>query len=129
MDDNVIAVEGASNEDLRALYSLAEALLFPSLAEGFGWPIAEALACGCRVLTSNRAPMTEVGGEAAVYADPDDEAGAAVRLRDLLGEPPEARRARVEAGLHQATLFSTRAMIDAYERIYHESSGARAASA
>jgi Glycosyltransferase len=63
--DRIHALTKVDNEDLHALYSLADFLLFPSLAEGFGWPIAEAMACGCPVVTSNRAPMTEVGGAAA----------------------------------------------------------------
>ncbi|MFT3735913.1 MAG: glycosyltransferase [Rhodocyclaceae bacterium] len=53
---------GASAAVLHAAYSRARALLFPSLAEGFGWPIVEAQACGCPVLTTNEAPMNEVGG-------------------------------------------------------------------
>src|SRR5277367_2456092 len=59
-----------SNEELRALYSGAIALLFPSREEGFGWPILEAQACGCPVITSNRPPMTEIAGEGAVFIDP-----------------------------------------------------------
>ena len=55
------------NEALAALYSGAELLLFPSLEEGFGWPIIEAQASGCRVVTTGKAPMTEVGGNAAFY--------------------------------------------------------------
>ncbi len=62
LEDAAVERAGLPEEDLRALYSCAEALLFPSLAEGFGWPVAEAQACGCPVVTSNRAPMTEVGG-------------------------------------------------------------------
>jgi len=52
---------------LHALYARTEALLFPSLAEGFGWPIAEAMACGSPVLTTGEPPMTEVGADVAVY--------------------------------------------------------------
>ena len=52
---------------LNIAYSGASLLLYPSLNEGFGWPIAEALAAGCPVITTNEAPMTEVGGEAAFY--------------------------------------------------------------
>jgi glycosyltransferase involved in cell wall biosynthesis len=57
VDDNIV----------RYAYSAATLLLFPSLAEGFGWPIAEAMACGCVVVTTNKAPMTEVGENAALY--------------------------------------------------------------
>jgi glycosyltransferase involved in cell wall biosynthesis len=57
---------GVSNDDLAALYSGAELLLFPSLEEGFGWPIIEAQACNCRVVTTRKPPMTEVAGDAAI---------------------------------------------------------------
>ena len=66
-----------SNEDLRALYSGAAALLFPSRHEGFGWPILEAQASGCPVITTNRPPMTEVAGAAAILIDPDQPVAAA----------------------------------------------------
>lgn len=56
--------------DLPALYSGAQAFLFPSLFEGFGLPILEALSCGCPVLTSNLSSMPEVAGEAAILVDP-----------------------------------------------------------
>jgi len=56
--------------DLPALYRQATAVLFPSLYEGFGLPVAEAMACGIPVLTSRVSSLPEVGGEAAVYIDP-----------------------------------------------------------
>lgn len=59
--------QGLDNTALQAAYSTAGALLFPSLAEGFGWPIVEAQACGCPVITTDDAPMTEVGGAQAIY--------------------------------------------------------------
>src|SRR2546425_145083 len=57
-------------EDLRALYSLARVFVYPSLWEGFGMPVLEAMACGCPVVTSNVSSMPEVAGEAAVLVDP-----------------------------------------------------------
>lgn len=58
------------DEKLPALYSGAEAFLFPSLFEGFGLPILEAQACGCPVITSNISSMPEIAGKGAVYVDP-----------------------------------------------------------
>ncbi|MFC1789200.1 glycosyltransferase family 4 protein, partial [Thermodesulfobacteriota bacterium] len=58
--DRIRELSNVTNEQLCALYSAAEALIFPSLSEGFGWPIIEAQACGCPVFTSNRRLMTEV---------------------------------------------------------------------
>lgn len=59
--------QGLDNETLQAAYSIARVFLFPSLAEGFGWPIVEAQACGCPVLTTGEPPMNEVGGPNAAY--------------------------------------------------------------
>ena len=77
LTDRIIEATKASNEDIRALYSGAEALLFPSLEEGFGWPVIEAQVCGCPVITSARSPMLEIAGDAAVFIDPENPAAAA----------------------------------------------------
>ncbi|WP_233869136.1 glycosyltransferase family 4 protein [Paraburkholderia adhaesiva] len=101
----VRTVEDASHALLVALYSGAQALIFPSLNEGFGWPIVEAQACGCPVFASNRAPFPEVGADAAVYFDPGDcaAAAAAIETADF-----EAMR---RAGFGNAARFSTDEMI------------------
>jgi glycosyltransferase involved in cell wall biosynthesis len=110
----VLELTGVSEEDLRALYSCAELMLFPSLAEGFGWPIAEAQACGCPVITSGRAPMTEVGGEAAQYLDPENLDSAPKVILDVL-QNKEDLAAR---GLRNASRFITDKMVDAYAATY-----------
>jgi hypothetical protein len=58
----VVFARGLTNEALEVAYSSAGLLLFPSLAEGFGWPIIEAQACGCPVLTTAEPPRNEIGG-------------------------------------------------------------------
>ncbi len=67
---NVIFLQNIENETLQFLYSNAIGLLFPSHYEGFGWPIIEALACGCPVMTTERAPMSEIGEDVANYIQP-----------------------------------------------------------
>jgi glycosyltransferase involved in cell wall biosynthesis len=114
----VQTVTSADNEDLRAFYSLAEALLFPSLMEGFGWPIIEAQACGCPVATTNAEPMLEAGGDAAAYLETRDWPASARVLRDLLGESAEARAQRVAKGFANAARYSSEEMIDAYLQQY-----------
>ncbi len=110
-----------SNEDLAAFYSTARGLIFPSWDEGFGWPIAEAQACGCPVFTSNREPMTEVGGHAAVYFDPADPAAAASRILAALPEEA-ALRAR---GLARAERWTAHRMLDHYATLYRSLAGSR----
>ncbi len=114
----VLCLTDASNEELNACYTLAEVFVFPSLAEGYGWPIAEAMACGCRVITTNREPMTEVGGAVAAYASPEDIDGFAKAVGRLLDEKGEARAERVKRGLERAVEFSTDTMVDAYMERY-----------
>ncbi|WP_028669046.1 glycosyltransferase [Runella zeae] len=67
--DDIHFVINASDELVKLAYQGADLFLFPSLEEGFGWPIAEAMASGCPVVTTQNAPMTEVGGDAAFYLD------------------------------------------------------------
>src|SRR5205823_13895158 len=60
------------DEELARLYRGARCLVYASLYEGFGLPVAEALACGCPVVTSAGSAMAEVAGDDAVYVDPED---------------------------------------------------------
>ena len=115
---DVICLQGVNKETLRALYSAAELLLFPSWEEGFGWPVIEAQACGCRVVTTNRAPMTEVGGDAAFYIDPQDTEGAAEAVRSVLGQSSAEKQATIESGLVNTGRFSDERMIEEYLEVY-----------
>ena len=97
----MLRIGPADDATLRALYAQALALVFPSLYEGFGLPLAEAMTCGCPVITSAQAPMTEVCGPAALYADPLDEVELAEAMQVLLTQPAEVERLRT-AGLARA---------------------------
>ena len=119
-------IQNLPSETIQAAYSYADALLFPSLAEGFGWPLIEAQACGCSVITTNEPPMNEVAGDAAVYLprlqygeDVDRWAlqGAAA-LRSLLGESAEDRLRRAQRGREWANMFNADRSIQAYLAIY-----------
>jgi len=116
MNCRVVELENVSNRDLQALYSSAQGLIFPSLYEGFGWPIIEAQSCGCPVFTSNRAPMTEVAGEGAVFFDPTNEIQAALSIAQGIDRKDEL----VAAGYENIKRFSREAMragyLDAYEK-------------
>jgi glycosyltransferase involved in cell wall biosynthesis len=105
-----------SNEDLQALYSGALALIFPSREEGFGWPILEAQACGCPVITSNRAPMTEIAGNAALFIDPDNPECAAQTIAERAGEFSLLR----QAGFENLTRFTVHQAISAYLEVYEQ---------
>jgi glycosyltransferase involved in cell wall biosynthesis len=87
---NVTWCENVSDEELAALYRGARCLVYASLYEGFGIPVAEALACGCPVVTSIGSPMAELAGGDAVLVDPRDVAS----IRDGIARAPRlaARR-------------------------------------
>ena len=93
------------DEDLPDLYCGADLLVFPSLYEGFGIPILEAMQCGTPVVSSNTSSMPEVGGDAAVYFDPLDEGAIAEAIRTPL-EDPALRDRMSTAGKERATLFT-----------------------
>lgn len=111
-----------SGAELRALYSQAALFVFPSLYEGFGWPIIEAQACGTLVATSDRNPMSEVAGNGAILIDPEDAAASADRIAGLTGEQREAIR---RLGLSNARRFSPEAMLAGYEALYESVLSAR----
>jgi glycosyltransferase involved in cell wall biosynthesis len=105
--------------DLPAVYAGAQALVFPSLYEGFGLPVLEAMACGTPVAASNASSIPEVGGEAALYFDPTDTGEMVVTVRRLLRDAGLQDELRTR-GLARAARFSweltaarTRAVYDA----------------
>lgn len=123
MENRVLERSGLHNDTLRALYSEALALVFPSTSEGLGLPILEAQACGCPVFTSNRAPMTEVGGDAALYFNPDNAEEAAEIIAHGLANTKDLteriRRGRANIESH----FKTERMAADYHRLYETIAG------
>ncbi len=114
--DHLVPCHHPDDATVRASYAHAEALFFPSLEEGFGWPIIEAQAQGCLVVTTNRPPMTETGGSTALYVDPSlpEEAAPSIlpRLEEARAAGPVAlRRAH-------ALSFSVEAFAVGYRRLY-----------
>jgi len=90
--------------DLPHLYAGAEIFVFPSLYEGFGLPVLEAMACGTAVITSRTTSLPEVAGDAALLVDPGSAEEIAEAMRSLLARPP-LRDEYVRRGLARARLF------------------------
>ncbi len=109
-----------ADDELGLLYRRCALFAYPSLGEGFGLPVLEALAAGAPVLTSDRSSLPEVGGDAAVYCDPTDVGSIADALGALLGDPLQRRRLR-RAGPQRASMYSwdrtAAAVLDALEAI------------
>lgn len=117
-----------ADADLPVLYSLSKVFLFPSLSEGFGMPIVEAMACGTPVITSNISSMPEIAGNAALLADPYNPDDIAQALVTLSGN--EAMRTKkIAAGLLNTRRFSWNNTADKvlglYERVFQLAKGAR----
>ncbi len=107
---------------LIALRRAALAELFVSRAEGFGYPVIEAMACGCPVITSNCSSMREIAGDAAVLVDPEDHAAIVDALRMLESRSDERRRLR-DAGLAHCRQFSLERMASETLDVYRASIG------
>ena len=111
-----------SDEQLVELYRGADCLVFPSLYEGFGFPVLEAMACGTPVVCANRTSLPEVAGDAAVLVDPDDTDAFAAALAEVLSS--EARREELAAaGLARAQEFTWRRCADLTVGVYHRAAG------
>lgn len=83
----IIETGRVDDDDLNALYSLADLFVQPSIIEGFGLPLAEAMACGCAVICSETSSLPEVVGDAALLFDPLDEGAIAAAMREVLTTP------------------------------------------
>jgi glycosyltransferase involved in cell wall biosynthesis len=91
-------------------------MLFPSLEEGFGWPILEAQACGCPVAIRDRPPMNDVAGRVAILIDPAKPESAARTIATAL---EETTRMRAD-GLRNAASYSAERMLERCEGLYRE---------
>ena len=104
-------------ERLPAILRGAEAMVFPSLFEGFGLPPLEAMACGVPVAASDRGAVGEVAGDAALAFDPTDTEAIAAAIERVTSD--EALRARLrERGLQRAARFTWAACADAHLAAY-----------
>jgi glycosyltransferase involved in cell wall biosynthesis len=118
LDDAVRFVGEIAQEDTPALYSAATLLAWPSLYEGFGLPVLEAMACGTPVVTSSTSSLPEVAGDAARLVDPRDVDAMATAITTLL-EDSDARAQLVERGLRRAAEFTWDRVAATTVDVYH----------
>lgn len=105
LENRVILPGHLPEEQLASTMSAARALLFPSLAEGFGLPVLEAMAAGTPVVVAERSPMKEVAGQAGFFFDPDWPESFRTAVRRVLNDEDE-RQKRIAAGRARAQQFS-----------------------
>lgn len=106
-----------SEKELVALYKNAEMFVMPSLEEGFGIPILEAMACSCPIASSNAGSLPEVGGEAALYFDPKNEEEMIRRISQLLDDK-KLREILIKKGEQRYKKFSWQEMAIQTSKIY-----------
>jgi len=123
---NIFFISGVDNKGLSSFYSLAKLFIFPSKYEGFGWPVAEAMKCGCPVLTTNEPPMNEVGAKAAFYiplfkTNGDEKEWAkesAAKVKEIIElKTPEIEK-NINMGFEQIKLFDIETILDSYQDFY-----------
>lgn len=120
--DDVRLLDWVSGPELEGLYALAAVFAFPSLNEGFGLPVLEAMTRGVPVVCSNSSALPEVAGDAALLLNPDDPAAITAAIERVLGDPAEAARLRA-AGIAQAAKFTWAATAHATAASYERTMG------
>lgn len=118
LGDRVTELASVTDEELAALYSMADLFVHPSLAEGFGAPVLEAMACGSPVACSNTTSLPEVVDQAALLFDPTSADGIAHAMRRAL-ESPQLRADLRARGLARAATFSWEKAARATLGLYH----------
>lgn len=119
LDDMVIVLGYLPDDDLPGLYNLARLMAFPSLAEGFGIPLLEAMACGCPIACSAVTALPEVVGSAAVLFDPRSVEAMAAAIWTLWDDDTLRRELQAK-GLERARLFSRDTMARQTIQVYEQ---------
>ena len=117
-----------TGEDLRVLYSRAECLAFPSLFEGFGLPVLEAMACGCPVVGSDRSAVPEVVGDAGCVVNPEDSPAFAEAILTVASDD-QVRSRLIAAGRSRAADFSWARTASMTQSVYEDAAARNGAPA
>jgi glycosyltransferase involved in cell wall biosynthesis len=126
LEDDVVLPGYVPDEDLPAIYSAADLFAFPSLREGFGLPVLEAMACGVPVVTSNVSALPEVVGDAGLLVSPRDVPALAAAIERVLADPHLQQALRAK-GMARAAFFSwdraARETLAVYESVLRRDTG------
>jgi glycosyltransferase involved in cell wall biosynthesis len=117
VSERVIDLEFVAQEDLPGLYSAASLMVFPSLFEGFGIPLVEAMGCGCPIAAADATAIPECVGKAALLFDPWDPADIADKIYHLLVDE-KLRQLLVKRGYERAQQFDWRSITEQLAKVY-----------
>lgn len=117
LGNKVYFLHDVSDSDIPSLYQQATCMVYLSHYEGFGLPVVEAMASGCPVIASSVSCLPEIGAEAALYCDPNDEAGLGQQLIDIMGSQ-ELTASMKEKGKKRAQFFHPENRVNALMRLY-----------
>lgn len=118
-DPYIITLGFVEQEDLVCMYSLATLMILPSLYEGFGLPILEAMRCGCPVITTKRGSLPEVGGDAVLYTEPEDEQ-AIINAIQMLFYDEKLQQRLSKKGYEQAEQFTWKKTAEQTMAVYEK---------
>jgi glycosyltransferase involved in cell wall biosynthesis len=119
LSEQVYQVGYVTVEELAYLYSRAKMLVFPSLFEGFGIPLVEAIAAGCPVVAANATSLPEIGADAAAYFDPSSPESIGMAIERVWGD--EALRQRlIQRGWRRALDFSSTKLAQTHRAVFDE---------
>ncbi len=117
VENRVMDLEFVDIADLPGLYSAATLMVFPSLFEGFGIPLVEAMACGCPIVAANATTIPEVTGGAALLFDPFDPVDIAATLYRAVNDP-QLRGTLAARGASQLQRFDWKSIVDQHNAVY-----------
>lgn len=116
---NIICTGFITDQELVALYKSASAFVLPSKEEGFGIPILEAFACGCPVVSSNKASLPEVGGDAAIYFDPENLNEIQEKIAQVLNNS-KLKQHLINQGLKRVKQFDWNKLAEQTLQVYQD---------
>ena len=122
LESDVLFVGGVPNEKLAPLYCGADLFVFLSLYESFGMPLTEAMACGTPVISSNRAAMPEIVGDAGILVDPYSIDEIAFQMNRVLSDK-QLRKELIEMGLERVKIFSWDKVVQRLLSVFYETVG------
>lgn len=118
---SIILTGFVQTEELVELYNIAQIFIMPSIYEGFGLPILEAMQCGCPVITTKSGSIPEVAGSAAFYVDPYDTINISSGIKEVIGNN-SLRKELSRKGFFQAKKFSWDSTVTSTVKIYEKNS-------